>query len=500
VNPPRSYALAVLAGAIAALGHAPFGLWPAGLFGFFGLLWLGTRPAARAGLIAWLGGLGYFGVSMHWIVEPFLVDIATHGWMAPFALIFLAAGLSLFWAMAGVAGRRLATGAGSGAFAFVVTLSLAELLRGHVFTGFPWALPAYIWADTPLIGATAFTGSYGLSFLTLLGAALPLIMSRVYLGLLAAGALFLGLMLPAWFHTTKFEATLAEIGTVRLIQPNVPQSEKWDAAKVPDHIRRLVGLTRSSPNADVDMVVWPEVAVVYPLDAAGDVLLAAQQATSQGASEKARLITGINRRDDQGNWFNSLVVLGPDGAREDIYDKVHLVPFGEYIPLKIDFIRALAASSGFGFTAGEKLRLVDTPLGRALPLICYEGIFPGHLLAVKERPDYLLQITNDAWFGTFSGPYQHLDQARFRAAEQGLSMVRVANTGVSTVIDPLGRVQDTLSLGTNGMIDQTVYRGFSATFYARTGDLPIVFVTVFCLAVLIFLKRRNIIAKRPTTF
>ena len=137
------------------------------------------------------------------------------------------------------------------------------------------------------------------------------------------------------------------------------------------------------------------------------------------AGPEARLITGINRRDADDNWFNALAVIGPNAILEETYDKVHLVPFGEYIPFRIELLRAMAATSGFGFTAGEKVRAIDTPLGRALPLICYEGIFPGHIFRADERPDYLLQLTNDAWFGTFSGPYQHLDQARFRAVRTG---------------------------------------------------------------------------------
>ena len=247
------------------------------------------------------------------------------------------------------------------------------------------------------------------------------------------------------------------------------------------------------------MVIWPEVAIVYPLDRAAEALSAGMEAVGEGASPETRLVTGVNRRDGEGNWFNALAVLGPGARLEETYDKVHLVPFGEYIPFRIEFLRAMAATAGFGFTPGETVRTIDTPLGRALPLICYEGIFPGHVFRAGERPDYLLQLTNDAWFGTFSGPYQHLDQARFRAAEQGVSLVRAANTGVSVVIDPFGNLSEQLVLGTAGALDQPVPGPREATIYSRTGDFPLVVILFLTLVALISANRRNAIANGRTT-
>ncbi|MCV6594262.1 MAG: apolipoprotein N-acyltransferase [Silicimonas sp.] len=475
---------ALLAGLAAALGHAPFGLWPLALLGFAGLIHLVAR-SPRPGRLVWAGGLGYFGMALHWIVEPFLVDIATHGWMAPFALAALAAGLALFWGLAGWSAARLGTGAGRRALAFVALLTAAELIRGHVFTGFPWALPAYIWAETPLRMLAALTGSYGLSFLTLLIAAAPsLIRSRALggLGLVAGVALLFGLG-----TLTLRQPVPAPLGQVRLVQPNVPQAEKWDRAKAPGHFDRLIALTEGA--GATDLVLWPEVALVYPLDLAGPALEEGHRAAGTA------LLTGINRRDAEGRFFNALVTLDDTGALAETYDKVHLVPFGEYIPFRIELLRAMAATSGFGFTPGVGVRLIDTPLGRALPLICYEGIFPGHVFRAGERADYLVLITNDAWFGNFSGPYQHLDQARFRAVEQGLSVVRVANTGVSTVIDPLGRMGAALPLNQAGALDQEVPGPLRATLYARTGDLPLLAVLAVLLTTLIIANPRNPIAK-----
>ena len=490
---------AVVAGAVAALGHAPFGLWPLAILAFAFVIYA-VAHAARPALIGWAGALGYFAVALHWIVEPFLVDAARHGWMAPFALVLMAGGLALFWGLAGWFANKITQTSRSCALAFAVFVAAAEMLRGHIFTGFPWALPAYIWADTPLRAATAWTGSYGLSLITLVAVALPTILSRK-VGALAAVAVLGSLAVVGYLRVDESNAEL--LGNVRLVQPNVPQSEKWDPVKVPEHIERLLALTRGDTGDerdDIDMVVWPEVAVAYRLGQAGLVLEAAAQAATSGAGADAKVLLGINRMDGEA-WFNSMVVVGPDGRVEDTYDKVHLVPFGEYIPFRLKIIQAMAATSGFGFTAGEAVRLVDTPLGRALPFICYEGIFPGHVSRAGERPDYLLQITNDAWFGDFSGPYQHLDQARFRAAEQGLPLVRVANTGVSTVIDPFGRssVKAEIPLGEQGYRDFPVWSKNNPTLYSRFREIPTIVGILLILSVLMWVNTRNTIAKQSTT-
>lgn len=488
--------LSFLAGLLAALGHAPFGLWPVALAGFAlmagcvagALPWtpeypdhkVGYRP--RAALVAWAGGVGYFALSLSWIVEPFLVDIARHGWMAPFALVLMAGGLALFWALAGwIAGGRV--------LIFAVALAGGELLRGYVFTGFPWALPAYIWADTPAIGAAAFVGPYGLTVVTLLLAALPFATPRWWLGLSLS---VVGVLLLLTIRV-PMTSTAETLGKVRLVQPNAPQDEKWDPVRAPVFVERQLAYT-AAPKDEVDLIVWPETALPYRLDRAGPVL-----AQIAGAAEGVPVVTGINRREN-GRNHNSLIVVGADGQPGEIYDKVRLVPFGEYIPFgqlaRLLGLRSFAARDGYGFSPGEQVRLIDTGLGRALPLICYEAIFPGHGRGL-ERPDYLLQITNDAWFGTVSGPYQHLDQARFRAVEQGLPLVRAANTGVSVVIDPAGRIVESLELGEAGFVDVVVPKGLPVTLYARIGDIPVAIFLLLTLTALTVAARRNGIAKAP---
>ncbi len=477
-------------GILAALGHAPFGLLLVSLPGFAVLAFV-VAHSPRPALTGWAGGIGYFVVSIHWIVEPFLVEPEIHGWMAPFALIFLAAGLALFWGAAGWLSARIG---GNRAISWALCLTAAELARGHVLTGFPWALPAYVWTDTPVRLTAAIWGPYGLTLLTLVITALPA-WGRSWPARLRGGALA-GIAVAALLGAGLLRDGTVHDGLthIRMVQPNAPQDQKWDPALAHVFVDRAIDLT-AQPKTDSppDLIVWPETAIPYVLDQAGPVLARAAE-----ASEGIPVFTGINRREGA-EWFNSSVLIDGEGREQATYDKVHLVPFGEYIPLRIDFLRALAASTGFGFTAGEEVRLIDTPIGLALPLICYEAIFPGHVRRVEERPDYLLQITNDAWFGTFAGPYQHLQQAQFRAAEQGLPLVRVANTGVSAMIDPLGRVTASLPLGETGYLDAQVPKSLPPTPYAVTGDLPLTVILLATITALFAAQRRNAIAKGPTS-
>ena len=477
MRPLRNSLFAFGFGAVAALGHAPFGLWWAALAGFAGLIWAVTR-GPRPAFAAWAGGAGYFGLALHWIVEPFLVDAAMHGWMAPFALILMAGGLAAFWGLAAWLAARVTPGA----VGLALWLALAELARGHVLTGFPWALPAYVWADTPLRMAAAQIGPYGLTLATLLICALPVAgrgwAARGMGAVVAAGLLAAAFLLGAGQGAREVGATGAAF---RIVQPNVPQREKWDPVLGPAHAARLLQLTEGG---DPALILWPESAVTLPLDMAGETL-----AGALGASGGVPVLTGINRRDGE-DWFNAAVIVTPAGVVET-YDKVHLVPFGEYIPFRSEVMRRLAGFSGFGFSPGAAVRAVDTPLGRAVVHICYEAIFPGQVRRAGERPRLLVQITNDAWFGRFAGPYQHLIQARFRAAEEGLPLIRAANTGVSAVIDAYGRVVTSLPLDTAGVLDATLPGALSPTPYSRLGDRPVAIILLLAIGFIAIGKRRR---------
>lgn len=483
--------LALLAGLVSALGQAPWGLWPLTILGLATVFALTAtlRSPRYVALIWWSAGCGYFGLALSWIIEPFFIDIQRHGWMAPFALIFMAGGMALFWGLAGAAARWIDAGRGAGfALAMTLAMTLTGVLRGIIFTGFPWALPGHALIGSPALQLAQLGGAIALTFCVMgFATALPLALLRplrrlpVWTGF---GALVL---LAGWVMTPPIGETEGR-PVVRLVQPNVPQADKWDPTLAPQHFQQLLDLTQS-PGAP-DLIVWPETAIPAWLEDVPDLM-----PVISGAAREKPLVFGINRGDGA-RIYNALVLLGSNGDIAEIYDKHHLVPFGEYTPLGDLLgqvgIRGLAQRYGNGFSSGPGARLIDVPgVGPTLPLICYEGIFPRDIAAAPDRPGLLLLITNDAWFGTVSGPYQHLAQARLRSVEQGLPMVRVANTGVSAVIDPGGRVSGVMALGMQGVRDVPLPPAREATFYARIGDTPLTMLIFLGFALLALRNRKN---------
>jgi apolipoprotein N-acyltransferase len=489
-----TFGLAALLGAIAAFGLAPFGYWFATVAALLGLgpLFVTAPSRSRAAWIGWAFATGYFAHALSWIVEPFLVDAERHAWMAPFALIFMAGGLALFWALAFGVARRPGAEAVSQVILLAVAVALAECARGYVLTGFPWAGLAQVWVDSPVAQVLAVTGPYGLGALTLL-ATLPLGAALAQRGGFGVPvALTLGAASLAFGSAVMRPDVVNTEHTVRLIQPNVPQHQKWNKDFAPLFFNRQIEFTAAEPRPD--LIVWPETAITARLQDA-ELFLDAVNDAAQGTP----VVLGILRFEGP-RIYNSMIHLNAQGQVQDIYDKHHLAPFGEYVPLGDLMARfgiyGLAANSGNGFSAGPGAALLDMgKLGKVLPLICYEAVFTQDVLAAPGRADFLLQITNDAWFGTRSGPYQHLAQARMRAIEQGLPMMRSANTGVSAMIDPLGRITDALPLGQAGYIDAALPAPLTPTLYARIGDYPI-FVVLVVMAALLW---RNIGRARRNT-
>lgn len=459
---PLRLSVLALLGAAAGLGQVPFALPVATLV----VLVMAFMLAERGGMgfrEGWALGLGYFALTLRWIMEPFLVDPERTGWMAPFALLFMAAGLALFWGAAFGLARRLRLGLTG----LVALWTGAEVLRSLALTGFPWVLVGHIWSETPIAQLAAYSGVHGLTLLTF-GAAAMVASSGA--GVLLRSAvpvvLLVGVILldPGPAPDPDLTAPV-----VRIVQPNVPQAEKWDPAHQPEHLRRLLALSGAASKAD--LVVWPETALTELLEWAGPTL-----EMGSGVAGGAPLATGVVRQDKEGRYFNSLAVTDRQGVVVATYDKAHLAPFGEYIPFR-DLLsrwglRGLADFQGEGFTSGPGAALVDIPgIGLARPLICYEGIFAEEIGAV--RPRVLLLITNDAWFGANAGPQQHFALGRFRAIEQGLPLVRAANTGISGMIDGKGRVLGLLPLNQAGALEAPLPPALAATIYSRWGDWPV---------------------------
>lgn len=462
VRDPR--ALAAIVGLACGAGQAPLQAWPIALIGMTigAFLWVQTITPRAAATVGWWLGFGAFLSSTFWIAEPFLVNPMRHGWMIPFALFGMAGGLALFWAAAFYLAKRF----GAGLLALTVLWSLAEVLRGFIFTGFPWALPAYIWLDTPVAQLAAYVGPYGLSALTF---GLVALCVRACLSQTWRGVVWPVLALAAMFGLGLLRLTQPLPGNtdhmLRIVQPNAAQHLKWDPAFVPMFFDRALEL--SDPEG-ADLIIWPETSIAAPLYAAGPYL--DQVAARTGT---VPVVVGVQRVNGY-RGYNSAAVIDANGAVAQIYDKRHLVPFGEYMPLPKLMsalgLRTFTAQEGFGFSAGDTEMLFDFgPLGKALPLICYEAIFPRDTRSAI-RPDWLLQITNDAWFGTLTGPQQSLAQARFRAIETGLPMVRAANTGISAITDARGDIQVAIPLGQAGGVTAALPHALPPTLYARIGE------------------------------
>ena len=456
------------AGVIAGLGQAPIDAWfmTVGAFGVLFYVYPFITSPRQAAFVVWSFGFGYFAFSLRWIIEPFLVDIARHGWMAPFALFLMGTGGALFWAMAAWIAARIAP---RNAVVLALLLVAAEAMRALILTGFPWALIGHVWVPTHLAQLAAFGGPHLLSLVTMIAAfAVTWLLSRRYvLGVcvIAALCVLAFVVRPPDVQTAQPDQPL-----VRMVQPNAPQQQKWDPAFRDMFVNRMIALT--GEGAVPDLVVWPETAMPYLLNYLDDDL----QLLSD-AARGAPLVFGVQRFDDQQRAYNSLAVLGAGGEIQSIYDKRHLVPFGEYIPgarlLGQVGMSGLARNLGTGFAAGSQ----DGPvlldgIGAAVPLICYEGIFAEEINYAGARPRLLLLITNDAWFGQAAGPRQHLAQAQLRAIEQGLPMVRTANTGITAMIDPRGRIVASLPLGVHGAIDVALPQVAPPTPYSRFGEWP----------------------------
>lgn len=490
----RALAAALIAGALAGLAMPPLDWLPLAVLGIvvFVWLWEGAATAKTALLHGWMWGLGHFAVGSYWIVEAFFVPPADFKLLGPPIVLGLAVVLGFFPGIAAGATRWMAlrwpylAGRYRRLVLLAVAWTVAEWLRGHVFTGYPWNPLGHVWTfATPLLQSAALFGVYGLGTFTFLVLAAPTAGWRASVVALAtvgvAGAVGLSIMPPVGAgHGDR---------VVRLVQPNVPQREKWRRDSAEKHLRHLVEMSRRPGFDHLAAVVWPETAVPFTVEPGSPILPVLAMAVPPGGY----LLAGAERTTahlSDGVW-NSLLAIDGSGAIRGHYDKVHLVPLGEYIPFhkELGFLSGLVGRGSFEEGSGHVT--LDLPgLPAFAPVICYEAIFPGEIVGPGPRPRWILNITNDAWFGVSSGPYQHLASARMRAIEEGLPMLRAANTGVSAVIDAYGRVIDSLDMEREGVIDHAIPAARSPTPYGRWHDWTLV-ILLAVLALLTALRPRT---------
>jgi len=426
----------------------------------------------------WWFGVGFFGTGLYWIAFALLTDAPRFGWMVPFALIGMAGGLALFVGLAAAVLRRSGTTGTPRILLFAALWTAAEYARGHVLTGFPWNLVAQTWMFSEAsIQAASILGAYGLSMLTVLAAAAPALWLEKSDRTRWAGPVAAALI-PAvlWsFGTARLADAEPENVpgiSLRVVQPNIEQSTKWQRGLRDSHLAKTLTLTREPGWREASHVIWPETAIPFFIarDAPRRELIA------HAVPPAGALIAGAPRLDNGENGlrrvWNSLHVFDPAGAVIGTYDKFHLVPFGEYVPLRAVLpIDKITAGAG-DFSAGPGLATLTAPgLPPFSPLICYEAIFPGAVAADNAPPAWLLNITHDAWFGITAGPHQHFAAVRLRAVEEGLPLVRAANNGISAVVDAYGRVRESLPLGAEGIIDAPLPAALTRpTAYSRWGD------------------------------
>ena len=511
------------AGAIAAMSMPPLNFLPALFFAM--PLWIWCLDGAERGTgwrlvfghpfgIGFFFGLGYFVVSIHWIGAAFFVE---GGWelaLMPFAVLALASVLAVFWGLASALAHVFWSHSPLRILALGAALAGAEFLRGHVLSGLPFDLLGYaLSANETMMQATSLIGIYGLTFVAAVISLSPALIwpaderdwTTRLVPFFASLLILAGQLAFGQYRLNSIEILERSDMRLRLVQPNIEQAMKWQAGAREFVLERLLSLSeaRNTPAGTgltgITHVVWPEAALPFFLSDYPDALVSIAQMLPPGTT----LLTGAPRTDPlqgiDGADFNSILAINSDGETLASYDKTHLVPFGEYLPLqgfleKLGFSQFVAGSRGW--TPGDARRLMKTPSTPAfLPLICYEAMFSGDLGSGISRAQFMLNLTNDGWFDGSVGPAKLFQFARVRAVEHGVPMVRVANTGFSAMIDPLGRLSAQIAPRQAGFIDVNMPERLESTFFSRFTNWPFLLALIFSALAVGLGRRRQLIRK-----
>ena len=493
----------------------PIDAWPVLFLTLPVLVWLADGAAGGrlggipgAAIVGWWFGFGYHLAGLYWVGHAFLVDAKTFGWLLPFAVTALPAGMACYTALGLALARMLWTRGPGRLIALAVALTVTEWLRGFMFTGFPWNAYGYaLTGSLALSQGAALIGIWGLTFVTVAVFASPAVLldervdtRRPWMPLALGVAVLAALAAYGTWRLSRTPTAFVDNVRLRIMQPNLQQDQKFNYSAKQRVMSQYLELSdrstgpQSSGVRDATHLIWPESAFPFLLTHEPEAMAQIAALLPQGTV----LITGAIRAPEAApgrkieRAYNSIYVIDHDGTILSVYDKIHLVPFGEFLPFQ-SFLESLGIMQltklPGGFIPGERRRAMDVPRApRMLPFVCYEIVFPGEATSGSERPGWMLNLTNDGWFGHSSGPYQHLRQAQVRAIEQGLPLVRAANTGVSAVIDPAGRTVRSLPLGTEGVLDAQLPRRIEPPLYARIGDAG-VFLTL-AIVTIVLIRRR----------
>jgi len=501
---------AFLAGALATLAQPPYDFFAVCLISFPVLVWLidgavdaadgiWLRRALPAAVVGWWFGFGYFVAGLWWIGAALLIDAQNFAWALPLAVLGLPAFLAFFYALATLIARLFWSDGLGRIFALALGFGIAEWLRAFVLTGFPWNAIGYAAMPVPLLmQSDAVVGLYGMNALAVFVFASPALLAdkrHRRAGLVLALAL-VAAHVGFGFYRLHNAPTIAEEAAgdgvrVRIVQPSIAQTAKWDNASRRTIFDKHIALTEAPPKPGEpkpSVIVWPETSIPYILTRTPEALARIGDTLSDGQV----LLAGVVREEQQPGaaeplYYNSIYAINDRGEITDAVDKVHLVPFGEYLPLE-KWLRGLGLQEVVempgGFTMATRrhsLQVTDTL--SFLPLICYEAIFPSELAYSGKKASAILNVTNDAWYGDTPGPYQHFRQAQLRAVEQGLPLIRAANNGLSAVVDPYGRITDGLALDAVGVIDASLPSGVDPFWGTPPGSTQTWGILIVLLAI-----------------
>jgi len=480
----KHFLIALLIGAASAFAFAPVGLWPLmplALAGLCEFIWR-SKSIKQALAIGWAFGLGQFMVALNWLPTSFTYQANMPAWLGWVALVLLSLYLAVYPALAtGLAFRFRDQRPVALVLALAGAWPITEWLRGTMFTGFPWNPIGVTLVDTDVLNAATVIGTYGLTILVVLaGGMLWLLTHREWR---AAGALLAVLFVMHFMPWPLVRDKDRILRDIRVIQPNIGQEDKWRSGFSEEAARRLAVLSMKSGSERPRLLLWPEAAVTDPLE---DELtvdrpyaeLERQRAAALVAPPEYLLTGGIAVFSKDGRSIsgaaNSIFILGPGGREVGRYDKAHLVPYGEYLPMR-PLLSAIGLSrlapGDIDFASGPGPRTFVLPgWGKVGFQLCYEIIFSGNVIDRRDRPDFIFNPSNDAWFGRW-GPPQHLAQARLRAAEEGIPVIRSTPTGISAVIDAHGQIVKALPWQTAGVIDAQMPAPASPTPFARFGNI-----------------------------
>lgn len=508
------------------LAFAPLHAWPVmfltvpvlvwlldGIFMGEGAAWPARQRVSAAFWTGWWFGFGYFLCGLYWIGFAFLVEAEIFAVLLPFAVTLMPAGLAIFFGLACAAAAAAWRPGLARILGLAIAFTAAEWLRGKVLTGFPWNTLGYaLTGPESLMQTASIFGVYALTLFAVLLFAMPSLewsapaVAETRSALRRAAPLAMFVLLGAgalWGYQRLAHAEVRFVDGVRMriVQPNIPQKEKWVPENRAAIFQRYLKVSRDKTLlgdiGGVTHLVWPESAVPFLLADTPEALDAIANLLPEGATFITGAARGVRDNTAAGGLrvYNSLYVMSDEAKTLSVYDKAHLVPFGEYLPFQ-DTLEAIGLSQltriKGGFARGEGSRAMSAPgVPDFIALICYEIIFPDHIREPGVSPGWLLNVTNDAWFGNSAGPHQHFHQARVRAVEQGLPVVRAANTGISAVIDPYGRIVARIPRNTARAMDSPLPVALPQTIFTRWGRAILAVTMVLCLISWLALVRKS---------